>query len=505
MSLAIEFENLGYDPDLISDQIEKFRNGFPAAPIVKAATIGDGIFKATDEAKKKYISYYEEKCQEITISKFIPASGAATRMFKHLFAFLHNSEAKIIDHQDVKTFIDHLTQYAFYPHLQKKLEKDDLSIEKCLKAQDYHTLLSYLLTEKGLNYGNLPKGLIPFHTYENSSRTPIQEHFYEGINYAHGKDKTVKLHFTVSPEHEIAFQKHVMQIQEELSSDYEFNFEISFSQQKKKTNTIAVNPDNSVFRQPDGSLLFRPAGHGALLENLNEINADIIFIKNIDNVVPDSLREETIKYKKLIAGCLIEAKSKIDNYLKLLADEESFSENLINEIVLFSKNELNIELADQFQTQNKDQKVKTLFHLLNRPIRICGMVENKGEPGGGPFWVREADGSLSLQIIETAQMDMEDPATLEALKNATHFNPVDLVCAVKDYQDKPFDLLKYRNNNTGFITEKSKDGKDLKAMELPGLWNGAMHHWITIFMEVPLITFNPVKTVNDLSRAEHQA
>jgi hypothetical protein len=344
--------------------------------------------------------------------------------------------------------------------------------------------------------------LLKFHHYDDHDRTPTYEHFIEGIQYALGEDNYVRLHFTVSPEHESKFKEEVLKIKRPLEKAFNVKFEVTYSQQKKSTDTIAVNMDNTPFLEEDGSILFRPAGHGALLENLNEIDGDLIFIKNIDNVVPDRLKEETKKYKIALGGLLLEIQEKVFYALERL--ENSYSEADLKFAETVIAQDLNGKLKEDYQSLDAKEKGKYLIQKLNRPIRICGMVKNTGEPGGGPFWVKEDDGSLTLQIAETAQINLDDEAQREIMQSSTHFNPVDLVCSTKDYKGKKFDLLAFRDMRTGFITEKSKSGRDLKAQELPGLWNGSMAGWNTVFVEVPLITFNPVKTVNDLLRDEHQ-
>src|SRR5690606_16326428 len=347
-----------------------------------------------------------------------------------------------------------------------------------------------------------PKGLLKFHSYDQGNRTPTEEHFVEGADYGVGANNTVRLHFTVSPEHQEKFEKHIGEIKPHFEQKYGVQFEVSFSQQKKSTDTIAVNMDNTPFLEENGEILFRPAGHGALLENLNDIDADIVFIKNIDNVVPDSIKSTTTTYKKAIGGVLFEVQKKVFQALAAVAAE-------VNETTLAAAEQvfeqaMGTKLAPAYASLSLEEKAKYLFDKLNRAIRVCGMVENTGEPGGGPFWVQEEDGSLSLQIAETAQLNLEDEFQKKLFESSTHFNPTDLVCGIKDYKGNKFDLLQFRDPKTGFITQKSKSGKPLKAQELPGLWNGSMSNWNSIFVEVPLITFNPVKTINDLLREVHQ-
>jgi len=381
---------------------------------------------------------------------------------------------------------------------------DGLDLELLIEKGEFKEILDYLLTAKGLNYAERPKGLLKFHRYQEGSRTAFAEHLVEAANYAKGSGGKSRLHFTVSPEHQTGFRELLTEISDEFAKEYGVRFAVDFSEQEKATDTIAVDLDNRPFREADGTLLFRPGGHGALLENLNRLAADIIFIKNIDNVVPDRLKDETFLWKKVLCGHLLKVQKKIFSYLEMLG-EKPVPVKLVDEILHFIKLELAIQPPVDFDLRSDSEKCNFLMGILNRPIRVCGMVKNEGEPGGGPFWVADRDGSLSLQIVEGAQIDPAASGQQKVLQAATHFNPVDLVCGVRDWQGKPFDLKKYVDPEAVFIAQKSKDGRELKALELPGIWNGAMAYWNTIFVEVPLITFNPVKSVNDLLRAEHQS
>ncbi|QDH80124.1 DUF4301 family protein [Echinicola soli] len=493
----------GRDPKKIEKQISNFKNGFPFLAIDEPATIGNGIEEITDAQ----ISAFEKNYGSVTLNKeivkFVPASGAATRMFKNLFAYLEAEDQSLDANPFVRTFISNLKSFAFYKDLEEMLSENGLDIKELLEREEFPTIVSYLLNDEGLGYGKLPKGLLKFHTYNDLNRTPVHEHFIEGLQYGLGKDNTVRLHFTVSPEHQARFEEHVNQLKEKLNNQFKVNFEVTFSQQKPSTDTIAVNMDNTPFLEENGEILFRPAGHGALLENLNEIDADLIFIKNIDNVVPDRLKEATKKYKIVIASILLETQTELFDLLEKLDDNPS--KKTISTAAELLENKLGLRLSSQFNSLSDSEKTVFLKGKLNRPLRVCGMVENTGEPGGGPFWVKDKDGSFSLQIGETAQLDLNDNKVAKIFRSSSHFNPTDLVCGVKDYKGDKFDLLKYRDPETGFITQKSKNGKDLKAQELPGLWNGSMADWNSIFVEVPLGTFNPVKTINDLLREQHQS
>ena len=443
--------------------------------------------------------------------KFVPASGAASRMFKHLFEFREVYTADAAGYElfmkergfnSVYYFIDHLHQIAFFNDLSELLSRSQISIEHLLESRQYGTIIDFILAVNGLNYSNLPKALLKFHQYHDGSRTAAEEHLVEAAAYTKDATNIARIHFTISPEHRDKFMELLATVKSRYEEQFDVKFDISFSIQKPSTDTIAVGENNQPVRNPDGSLLFRPGGHGALLENLGEIDADLIFIKNIDNIVPDHLKSTTFHYKKLLGGYLIYLKEIIFGFLKNLQDQQPDSERFI-EMVVFAKDKLCLDMPSDLDSYPFDDQVNFLITLLNRPIRVCGMVKNEGEPGGGPFWVMGEDHKLSLQIVESSQIDMKDRAQKAIVDRSTHFNPVDLVCSTKDFEGKPFNLKDFVDEQTGFISLKSSGGKTLKAQELPGLWNGAMAKWITIFIEVPIITFNPVKTVNDLLRDEH--
>ncbi len=490
----------------VEKQIFNFKNGFPYIQISKAATINNGILEINNTDKVKFIDFYENNLPK-DIVKFVPASGAASRMFNSLYAFnklYQGDDSGYIDFMkssglnSVMKLMMKIEKFAFYNDLNELLQQKGKDIKKMIDYMDYAGVIDAILDESGLNYGQLPKGLLKFHNYFGGySRTAVEEHLVEGVLYCKDNKGKSKIHLTVSPEHKVFFQNKIKEVIKQYEKQFKIDLKISYSIQKPSTDTIAVDIENNPFRNNDGTLLFRPGGHGALIENLNDINADIIFIKNIDNVVPDNLKTETIVYKKIIAGVLLYYQQKIFNYLKELENNQ-ITDNLINEIKLFLEKDLCV------LPETREVSISYLKEKLNRPLRVCGMVKNEGEPGGGPFWCINSDKTVSLQIVESSQIDINNKAQLEILKNATHFNPVDIVCAIKDYKGKKFDLKKYVDYKTGFISEKTQDGKKLKAQELPGLWNGAMADWNTIFVEVPIITFNPVKTINDLLRDEHQ-
>ncbi|MFA5329048.1 MAG: DUF4301 family protein [Prolixibacteraceae bacterium] len=491
--------------EVVRQQIENFKTGFPFLKLTEAASNYHGILKLSENEVQKYSSVFDEKiASDLELIKFVPASGAASRMFKSLFSALENhekgvSEDEIKKDKEIALFLNQLKKFAFADDLEEHSNRSNT--ESRLKS-----LLESLLLEQGMNYGNLPKGLLKFHRYFEEIRTPLEEHLVEGASYCRNNKGEVHLHFTVSPEHQQAFEKHVSEIKPKYEQLFDISYQINFSQQKSSTDAIAVTPENEPFRNSDGSLLFRPAGHGALLENLNDLDADLIFIKNIDNVVPDHLKQPTVDYKKALAGVLFNLQEQIFYYQKILHEHHpsTLESGFYAEAANFLENVLNITPPQNQYYSEKEELYYYFSKKFNRPIRICGMVKNEGEPGGGPFFARNSDGSVSLQIVESSQIDFSDPEQESIAQNATHFNPVDLVCAVKNYKGLKYNLLDFSDPKTGFISLKSKDGKDLKAQELPGLWNGAMSDWNTLFIEVPVETFNPVKTVTDLLRKEHQ-
>ena len=464
----------GLTKEAVEVQIENFRRGFPFLQIVRAASPSDGVTVLSVEEADAAVARYEEAKEALSVVKFVPASGAATRMFKELFSFVNEDKRGA----GIDKLIDNIEKFAFWPELKAVLKE----------GADDKAIVSAIVME-GLNYGAKPKGLVTFHAYEDGARKAVEEHLAEGAAYATTKG-VARIHFTVSPEHMEGLKSLLDENLPYYENRYGIRYEISFSVQKPSTDTIAVNPDNTPFRTDEGKLLFRPAGHGALIENLNDIDADIIFVKNIDNVTTDERRGDTVKYKKALAGVLLELQAQAFDYLKALEAGESNLEP----IVRFVEERLCVKLPENCCAD-------TLKAVLNRPIRVCGVVRNQGEPGGGPFWVDGGDGTESLQIAESSQIAPED---MHLMKSATHFNPVDLVCGVKSVSGEKFDLTKYTDPSTGFISSKSSGGRDLRAQELPGLWNGAMAKWNTVLVEVPITTFSPVKVVQDLLRPEHQ-
>lgn len=497
-----QMENKGIRPAQVESQLETFKQGFPYLPIITSASVERGIRHLPEAAQLVFLEQWEEYLKtDKCIVKFVPASGAASRMFKDLFAFLEASYQTPVTAFE-QAFFDGIHRFAFYKALNEFcLFNENKSIDELIKDGQHKSVVDNLLNEKGLNYGQLPKGLIYFHSYPEAARTAMEEHWVEGAFYARNKTGRVNIHFTVSGEHRKLFESLTDEKLSEYASRFAVDYQISFSEQKPSTDTIAAGADNSPFREND-RLLFRPGGHGALIENLNDLDADVVFIKNIDNVVPDHFKGITTRYKQLIGGILIAYQKRIFSYLKQIDSGKYTHEDLL-EMLTFLQKELCIEFPES-KLPDDDRLVSFIQSKLNRPIRVCGMVRNQGEPGGGPFIAVNADGTSSLQILESSQIDLKDPAMKTLFEQGTHFNPVDLVCSLRDYKDNRYHLPDYVDKNTGFISIKSKSGKELKALELPGLWNGAMSDWNTVFVEVPVETFNPVKVVNDLLRPEHQ-
>lgn len=497
-------EQKGITEKQVEAQLERFATGFPYLKIVGAAKIGEGIVSLTPEEEQKAIARWKQYLADGgDVCKFVPASGAASRMFKALFEFVDGDSQTPKSGSDVEKLIADIDKMAFIADLNAATGKlYGKTVEQLKKEGLNKELIAAIIKPEGLNYGNLPKGLLKFHSYPEGSRTPIEEQMTEGAQTAANSRSEVKLHFTVSANHRKLFEEKIAEVAPIVGKRHGVKFNISLSEQKPSTDTIAANPDGTPFME-DGHLLFRPGGHGALIENLNDIDSAVVFIKNIDNVVPDSGREATIRYKQILAGYLIELHDTILHYLTDLR-AGNYDSGYLQEMLSFMHSKLSI--TDRAVDGLGNAATAMYIHeKLLRPLRVCGMVKNEGEPGGGPYIAVNPDGSASPQILEANQIDTSKPEYAAMMKEATHFNPVDLVCFIKDAHGKNFDLTKYVDPATGFISSKSSHGKELKAMELPGLWNGAMSDWNTAFVEVPVATFNPVKTVNDLLRPAHQS
>ncbi|MCM1077988.1 MAG: DUF4301 family protein [Bacteroidales bacterium] len=492
----------GITPEKLDQQLNEFKTGFPFLRLEGSAVIGKGIVAPSADEVKTYVKTWNDyKAEGKKIVKFVPASGAASRMFKDMFAFV-NADYDVPTTDFEKKYFDNIENFAFYETLDALLKNQKgKGIKELIAEGDYKSVANGMLAKDGLNYGQLPKGMLLFHKYDEGARTPMEEHLVEGALYA-ASNGEANVHFTVSSEHLDFFKQKVADKADGYAKKYGVKYDISFSEQKPSTDTVAANPDGTPFRNEDGTLLFRPGGHGALIENLNDISADVIFVKNIDNVVPDRLKPETVEWKQVIAGVLVTLQKQVFDYLELL-DSGKYDHDKLIEIVKFVQNSLCCRKLDIKELEDAELVIY-LRKKLNRPMRVAGMVKNVGEPGGGPFLAYNQDGTYSLQILESSQIDKNNELYMKYFSEGTHFNPVDLVCAVKDYKGNAFNLPDYVDRTTGFISSKSKNGKELQALELPGLWNGAMSDWNTIFVEVPLGTFNPVKTVNDLLRDQHQ-
>ncbi|MDR1602328.1 MAG: DUF4301 family protein [Tannerella sp.] len=488
---------------LLNKQLKRFAEGFPYLEVKASASVGKGIRVISGEEQARYVRIWDDyRSQQKRIVKFVPASGAASRMFKDLFTFLSAPYGAPATEAE-KTFFEGIAKFAFFDALNRRLcETEGKDISTLIAEGKYRTVAAGLLERDGLGYGTLPKGLLLFHSCPGGARTALEEHLAEGALYARDHAGEVHLHLTVSPEHRLLFE----QLVEEKLTHFEqlsgTRYVVAFSIQSSSTDTVAVDADNNPLRDAQGVLEFRPGGHGALIGNLNSIDADVVFIKNIDNVVPDHLKPATVHYKKTLAGVLVDLHRKICDYIRLI-NRGDYTQKQVQEMIYFLQDELCVKNPETKLLEDAELILYIKRKLL-RPLRVCGMVRNDGEPGGGPFFTVNPDGTVSLQILESSQIDMSNPAGKALFEQGTHFNPVDIVCALKDPDGNKYHLPDFVDDNTGFISHKSKNGHELKALELPGLWNGAMSDWNTVFVEVPGETFNPVKTVNDLLRPGHQ-
>ncbi len=492
----------GITAEQVEKQLHCFETGFPFLKLQGAASKEHGIMVLDETKRDEYVKiWHDYKAEGHHITKFVPASGAASRMFKNMFEFLgaeYDAPTTVFE----KNFFAHIHQFAFFQALDDACHVNEgEGVDALISAGNYKAVVKNMLKPEGLNYGQLPKGLLQFHAYDEEVRTPLEEHLVEAALYA-TSNGMADVHFTVSAEHRALFQDLLERTLPKYEIKYKVKYNVSFSKQKPSTDTIAVNMDNTPFRTDDGKLLFRPGGHGALIQNLADLDSDIVFIKNIDNVVPDRLKADTVVWKEAIAGVLVDLQKKMHDYLELL-DTGRYDTDEIIDMVRFMRHTLCIDIPDLKNMEDANLVIE-IHEKLDRPIRVCGMVKNVGEPGGGPFLAYNSDGTVSLQILESSQIDMNNAEYVKMFTEGTHFNPVDLVCAIKDNKGHKFYRPPYSAPASGFISQKSKDGRDLKALELPGLWNGAMSDWNTVFVEVPLSTFNPVKTVNDLLREQHQ-
>lgn len=506
-----QLKERGISKQQAEQQLNLLRRGVPFIRLYKAAISDDGIRKLNNQSILSYGAAYEQAANDLEVTKFVPASGAATRMFKalHEMDFLCRQpgfDPRLLQndaYRHVNECFERLEEFAFHSALETLLKNKGSSLKQAMDENNYHLVLSSMLGQDGLNFANLPKGMIPFHSYKDGARTAFEEHLVEAAGYAVSAGGISSIHLTVSQEHKGLFHSLFDRVRSKYELQFGISYKINLSIQKPATDTLALGDHDEVFREADGSMHFRPGGHGALLENLNDTDADLIFIKNIDNVVPDRIKKDTFLYKKALAGLLLEIQKKVFSYLTWLDGQKTIDEEKAREIIDFLKEDLGT-VINSAVCKGNDGLISCLRENLNRPIRVCGMVRNAGEPGGGPFWVLQPDGGTSLQIVESSQVNHRNAEQEAMLNSSTHFNPVDLVCGVRDYRGRKFDLLHYRDPDTYFISKKSKNGKPLKALELPGLWNGSMAGWNTVFVEVPPTTFSPVKVLQDLLKPEHQ-
>lgn len=506
----VQMYHYGVDVEKIQNHLDILKKGVAKIKLVRPATIGDGIIKFSGREILNHASFFDIEKETYKVIKFVPASGAASRMFSFLNEFLNefrlgketvNAYINRKKDTSLPVFLIGLDKLPFYKEVLAKTRVIHPEYGKWTIDLRLFYFVEVLLSSEYFDYANKPKGILPFHRYKKNHVTPIEEHLRESVYYVNSEN-TSHLHFTISETHHKEFESVLNLVKPKVKADTEVSFNIDFSYQDRGTDTIAVTLENIPLRDDKGQLIFRQSGHGALIENLKKLDADIIFIKNIDNIIQNHVRTIS-KYKKCLAGVLIQLQKKIFSYLRIL-EEGAATEEIISEIVHYSVQNLNIQIPTEFFKFTIENKIGYLNEKLNRPIRVCGMVKNEGEPGGGPFWVCDMNGQVSLQIVETSQIDINNEEQVQILERATHFNPVDLVCGIKDSKGEVFDLDRFVDLNSGFIVQKNKEGKELKSYELPGLWNGAMSNWITVFVEVPLITFNPVKTVNDLLKPVHQ-
>ncbi len=511
-----QIEAHGLTAEQVLRQMEILATGPYYLHVLRPCTMGDGIKVLDREPSAGYMNLHETEARKGRFIKFVPASGAASRMLKSLHRYVHKGECATWSDisaeadqgqaaaREVVRFIKELDRFAFFEEVQETIRKMGQPLWGYGPEKSAASVLRTVLSEEGLGYGLLPKGLFKFHKYGGRVRTAFEEHLVEAAAYVADGNRRCRIHFTVSREHMDPFESLFREVRSSYERWHEVKYDVSFSIQQPSTDTIALNDEDKPFRDKRGRLLFRPGGHGALLQNLNDLKADLVFMKNIDNVAPDHLKPTTVRWKKLMAGYLIQLQARIFRYLEWLSTP-STQRSLLQEIRGFIEGELCIPLGHTSVEAAGQETLRALFYdTLNRPLRVCGMVKNEGEPGGGPFWVQAGDGRISLQIVEGAQINPTSRDQAEIWASATHFNPVDIVCGLRDWRSNPFDLVRYVDPQSFFVSRKSSGGKTLKALERPGLWNGAMARWITVFVEVPVETFSPVKTITDLLRKEHQ-
>lgn len=493
----------GLSENEVLERLNRFSMGFPPTKIVRAATPNDGIMIADEQTRENYNAFYDKYVRNIKTAKFVPASGAASRMFKDLYEYSESENNALEDFPQVGKLINNINRFAFADKLDEVLKSQGTSLEECLAKGENKKIIKNILSSEGLGYGSNPKALILFHAYGKTVRTSIEEHLVEAAMYCSNDKRETFLHFTISPEHFDKVKKLLSEVVERYEQIFGVKYNIKLSVQKSSTDIPAVNLDDSLARDERGRLIFRPSGHGALLKNLQETDADVIFIKNIDNVEQDYLKEADAEYKKMLGGLLLEKKMKRDSFLQAL-DSKTYDKDTFEQIRCFLSESFGVQLQMEEEFDGMEAFVNHVRTFLERPLRVCSMVRNEGQPGGGPFWVESTNGEISLQIVEKAQIDLSDKQQNEIFQTATHFNPVDIVCSITDHKGNVLPLERFVDENTGFISEKTQKSSKIKIQERPGLWNGSMAQWLTIFVETPIAYFNPVKTVNDLLETTHQ-
>lgn len=491
-------KKLGLTPRDVEKQMESYRHGPNYLKLNRPCAIDDGILSIKKSAMYELIKLYDREAGKFKLLKFVPASGAASRMFAGWFSALESGGfgSPVLN----QSFLRNFKKYPFY-----FLIKQNKCASEFIEQKNVKSLLDYILSSKGLNFGWLPKALIPFHYYRAGDvRTPLEEHLFEAAQYVRGAGDVCHLHFTISQEHKKDVAEKIKAVKYEYENLCRIKYKISLSVQSSSTNVLAVDENNLPLREATGNLIFRPGGHGSLLTNLQNIDADFIFIKNIDNIVPEKLLRKILPYKKMLGGLALQIQQKIFAILCQMENDEIDSKQ-IDEIKNYCSRRLNIVFTRSMSQQSPKIQKQIIFSSLNRPLRVCAIVKNEGEPGGAPFWVDECDGNQTLQIVENGHVDKSSPKQMAIWSAAQYFNPVDLVCCTKNYRGKKFNLDSYVNPDAYLITMKNEKGRSLKALETPGLWNGGMAYWNTVFVELPIIVFNPVKTANDLLRLEHRA
>lgn len=501
-----QFKSRGITPDKVDAQIERFKTGFPYLVIDSPSSVGNGISALDEDSEKQCDDRWKMFLDNGgDVLKFVPASGAASRMFKALYAFVNGTADQPEPGSQVDELVKHIHEFAFIGSLEQTVsELYGKSVGELVELGRIKDLVGAIILPQGMNYGSLPKALLTFHRSGASTRTAMEEQLAEGAQTAASKGGKVRLHFTVSSDHRSLFENKIKDAVPAMEKRYGVVYDITLSEQKPSTDTVAVTPDNSLFRAGDGSVVFRPGGHGALIENLNDIDATVVFIKNIDNVVSDDHRIDTIRYKRMLGGMLLLVHDAIERHIAKLTDKNC-TEADVDSACRFVSDTLCTRSLRIDRAADIEERKAVLLDILDRPLRVCGMVRNEGEPGGGPYNAWSSDGmEIAPQILESTQIDMSKESNRQMMAHATHFNPVDLVCYLRRHDGSRYSLPDYVDADTGFISEKSFDGRELRALELPGLWNGAMSRWNTVFVEVPATTFNPVKTVNDLLRPAHQ-